>query len=437
LMAWSQSPEKKVDIDFLLSGGPLHAYHALLIADYMGKVDEPNKYFVNVLAGGGADKHMLQMMGDVYARQGHKDIAVKIYDTLLEEAEKGNAINSRYFALEEKRQDLSKATMSKIQTPSQGAAELFYNMARILFQDQSDDSALVFSRLSAQLDPTKDDAKMLVAGMMARAGHINDAVEMYRGVKPQSLGYPEAQRSAAELLEKEGKIDDAIAFLEQNYTVTKETSNIVQIGDIYRRASRHSDAIKAYDRAIDLLGGKVSSDHWEILFARGMSFEQLGNFKKAEEELMAALEFQPDHPYLLNYLGYSWADQGKKLDQSLEMIQKAVTIKPDDGYIVDSLGWVYYKVKRYDEAVAELERAVELVPYDPIINDHLGDAYWQVGRKNEARFQWARAMNHTKDSADIAKLEQKINLGLVEKETPVKEAATKPDLQHQDTVKHP
>ncbi len=425
LMAWSQSPNEKVDTEFLATSGPLHAFHALLIADYLGKVEDPNRFFVNVLAGGGADKHMLEMMGDVYARQGDKDLALKIYDTLLTEAEKDNLMNSRYFILKEKRDNFGLAAKSKITSPAQGAAELFYNMARILFQDQSNDSALVFARLSSQLDPAKDDARLLIAGMMVQAGHIDDAIALYKSIKTDSPGYAEAQRSAAELLEKEGKLEDSIALLEENYKNTKDVENIVQIGDVYRRAEQHDKAIKAYDRAIDAMGGKVSSDHWVILYARGMSYEQLGNSKKAEEDLMAALEFQPDHPYLLNYLGYSWADQGKKLNESLEMIQKAVTLKPDDGYIVDSLGWVYYKVGRYDEAVAELERAVELVPYDPIINDHLGDAYWNVGRKNEARFQWARALNHSKDSVDISKLQEKIDIGLVKADKPLKEAASK------------
>ena len=196
-------------------------------------------------------------------------------------------------------------------------------------------------------------------------------------------------------------------------------------------AEKHNDAIKAYNRAIDSLGGKVTKNYWPILFSRGMSYEQIGDLKKSEDDLMAALEFQPDNPYLLNYLGYSWVDQGKKLEESLKMIERAVALKPEDGYIVDSLGWAYFKLGRFEDSVIEMEKAVELVPFDPIINDHLGDAYWKVGRKNEARFQWARAINHTKDAGDIAKLEQKINLGLDDIETPLKQAQS-----HQSTIQN-
>lgn len=267
---------------------------------------------------------------------------------------------------------------------------------------------------------------MLLASTMMKAGHTDDAVALYQAVKPGSPGYPEAQRSAAELLENSGKLDESIAFLEKKYAQEKDIDYLVQIGDAYRRADKFAESIKAYDRAIDALGGKVSSDDWNILYARGMSYERDGQTKKAEADLEAALEFQPNHPYLLNYLGYTWADQGIKLDKAKELIEKAATIKPDDGYILDSLGWVYYKTGDYAQAAAELEKAVELVPYDSTINDHLGDAYWQVGRKQEARFQWERALNHTKNDAEKAPLLAKIADGLtIEKKAPVQEAKSR------------
>lgn len=433
LIAWAKAPDKKVDDEMLVASGPLHAYHALLIADYLGKVQDADKYFVTVLAGGGADPHILEMMGDVYARQGNKEIAEKIYDTLITQAAENN-MTERAETLKAKRDNPELAKIDRIQTPSQGAAEAFYNMARILYNDQSDESALVFARLSQHLTPSKVDTKMLMARMMVRGDHLQEAIDFYKSVPPESTDYHEAQRSAAELFEKEGKIDESIAFLEQSYAQDKDLNALIQIGDVYRRAERHLEAIKAYDRAVEALGGKVSSDYWHLLYARGMSYERSGNLKKAEEDLEAAMEFRPDHPYLLNYLGYSWADQGKKLDKSLELITKAANLKPDDGYIIDSLGWIYYKMGNFDDAVAQLEKAIELVPYDPTINDHLGDAYWRVGRKNEARFQWLRAKNNSKVDKDKAALELKISDGLDVKKSPVMEAKTAPHPE--EPVKH-
>ena len=143
--------------------------------------------------------------------------------------------------------------------------------------------------------------------------------------------------------------------------------------------------------------------------------------------MSAALEFQPEHPFVLNYLGYSWADQGINLEKSREMIERAVDLRPDDGYIADSLGWVLYRMGRYQEAVAPLERAVELLPYDPVINDHLGDAYWKVGRRLEARFQWERARNHTEDEELITAVQHKMINGL-DQPMPVSKAADAEDV---------
>lgn len=424
LIAWASAPEKKVDEETLIAGGPLHAYHALLIADYLGKVKDPERYLINVLNGGGADAHILEAMADIYNRQGYTEIANKIYDILITQYEKNVSTSSRLDLLEEKRNNKELAVKDRIQTPAEGTAEAFYNMARILHTDQSDDSALVFSRIAQYLDPANDNTRILMAQMMVRSDHKKEAIDLYKTVRAGSPDYLEAQRSAAELLEESGDIPGSISLLENAYKVDKDVNALIQIGDVYRRAEKHEDAIKAYNRAVDALGGKVSVDYWHLLYARGMSYERIGNIQKAEEDLQAALEFKPDHPYLLNYLGYSWADQGQKLDKALEMISRAAKLKPDDGYIADSLGWVYYKMGDYDRAAIELEKAVELVPYDPTINDHLGDAYWLVGRKNEARFQWQRALNHSKDDALNKTLEAKIDNGLSAQTPKVMEAKT-------------
>lgn len=433
--AWAQAPEGKVDEDMLIGNGPLHAYHALLIADYLGKVKQPEKYFIHVLAGGGADRHMLEMMADAYNREGHTELAKKIYDTLAKDGQPDIG-SSRYAAMREKEENPELAKATAIQTPTQGAAEAFYNMARMLFQDKNNESALVFARLSQHLDPTKEDVKMLLASMMIEGDRLEDAIALYKSVKPGVPGYPESIRSAAEILEQKGDIDRSIKLLEQDYAQNKDVNSLIQIGDVYRRAERHAEAIKAYDRAVAAMGGKVSSDYWHVLYARGMSYERVGDMKRAEDDLEAALEFRPDHPYLLNYLGYSWADQGKKLDKAVELLTKAATLKPDDGYIADSLGWVYFKTGEFGKAVEELEKAVELVPYDPTINDHLGDAYWRVGRKQEARFQWQRALNHSKDEKVNAILQEKLTAGLAEKETPVMEAKKAVEQQPEPAQQH-
>ncbi len=136
-----------------------------------------------------------------------------------------------------------------------------------------------------------------------------------------------------------------------------------------------------------------------------------------------ALKLYPDQPHVLNYLGYSWVDQGINLDEGMRMIRRAVEQRPDDGYIVDSLGWAYYRLGNYDEAVKHLERAVELKPDDPTINDHLGDGYWKTGRFLEAQFQWSHAKDLKPEPEELEKIEQKLKAGLAEETSSAADAS--------------
>jgi Flp pilus assembly protein TadD len=162
---------------------------------------------------------------------------------------------------------------------------------------------------------------------------------------------------------------------------------------------------------------KPDRRHWVYYYARGTSYERLKNWPPAEADLKKALELYPDQPLVLNYLGYSWIDQGIQLDEGMRLIERAVAVKPDDGYIVDSLGWAHYKRGNYAEAVRYLERAVELRPDDPVLNDHLGDALWKVGREREAKFQWDQSLSLKPEPDDALKTRRKLEEGLVEKES--------------------
>ena len=134
--------------------------------------------------------------------------------------------------------------------------------------------------------------------------------------------------------------------------------------------------------------------------------------EKAEADFLYSLDLSPDQPLVLNYLGYSWIDFGKNLEKAIKLIRKAVRLRPNDGYFVDSLGWAYYRQGDYKRAVVELEKAVTLVPNDPIINDHLGDALWRAGYKNEAVFQWKRALLYKPDKELKSNIKFKLDKGL-------------------------
>ncbi|MEZ5924224.1 MAG: tetratricopeptide repeat protein [Hyphomicrobiaceae bacterium] len=183
------------------------------------------------------------------------------------------------------------------------------------------------------------------------------------------------------------------------------------LGSILSNRKFYADAAENYSAAIALVPNP-DKDQWNQYFQRAICYERLKQWDKAEPDFLKAMELDPEQPSLLNYLGYSWVDQGKNLSQAMDLIRKAVKLKPDDGFYVDSLGWAHYRLGEFDEATRQLERAVELEPNDPIINDHLGDAYWQVGRRNEARFQWSQSLTLKPEPEDKERIAKKLEKGL-------------------------
>jgi Flp pilus assembly protein TadD len=216
-------------------------------------------------------------------------------------------------------------------------------------------------------------------------------------------------------LETLDRTEDAIAQLramaaEQPTLVGAE----VELGDILRNKKRFAESVSAYDEAIRRATAAGLPERWSLFYDRGVALERAGEWPRAEGDLLHALELKEDQPLVLNYLGYSWVDRGENLDRGLKMIEKAVELRPEDGYIVDSLGWAHYRMGDYAAAVEYLEKATELVPEDPTINDHLGDAYWQTGRLAEARYQWRRALQFGPQENDVKPIEAKLERGLAQ-----------------------
>ena len=229
--------------------------------------------------------------------------------------------------------------------------------------------------------------------------------------------YHAAELGRADALRRAGKLEQSIEVLEQ---LTRSHGDLPVVhstlGDILRGEEDFAGAIAAYDKALDL-STETTRSLWVLHYARGIAYERSGEGAKSEEDFRAALELNPEQPQVLNYLGYSMVEQNRNLDEALDMIERAVAASPTSGYIVDSLGWVLYRLGRYEEAVDQMERAVELIAVDPVVNDHLGDVYWAVGRQREAEFQWSRALSFIKEDdadgeADPDRIRRKIEVGL-------------------------
>jgi len=269
-----------------------------------------------------------------------------------------------------------------------GAAEMFHGIGAALSRDGSKDLALVFLRLGTYLDP-KSDVIALAVGQLLDSENQHDAANaIYDAIPARSPMKPMAVVRIAQNLDATGDRAEAIRRLRNIVATTPDDLDAVSaLGDLLRYDEQYVDAAKSYTQALAISGGEAPAD-WRFYYVRGIAYERAKQWPEAEADFLKALKLNPDQPQVLNYLGYSWIDMDMHLEEALGMIEKAVEAQPQDGYIIDSLGWAFYKLGRIDEAVSTLERAVMLLPNDPEINDHLGDAYWRAGRKLEARFQW-------------------------------------------------
>jgi len=299
-----------------------------------------------------------------------------------------------------------------VATPQAGAAEALYGLGASLGRRGGEDLGLVYLQLSLNLAPNHTLALLSLADLYESLKKPALAIKAYERIPASSPLHRNAAIQMATNLDSLDRSDEAEKHLE---ALIKEHPDdleaIMALGNILRGHKKFAECAEVYSKGVATIAHPEKAN-WIIFYFRGICYERSKQWPKAEADLRKALELFPEQPHVLNYLGYSWIDQGVNLDQGMEMIKRAVQQRPDDGYIVDSLGWAYYRVGNYEEAVKQLERAIELKPEDPTINDHLGDAYWRVGRTLEAHFQWAHARDLKPDPEDLPKIEAKLKDGL-------------------------
>ena len=211
-------------------------------------------------------------------------------------------------------------------------------------------------------------------------------------------------KKEAQIIIKEQGYEDGINFISAKFNNIGDQNlkMVFDIANFYKNSKKYEKAIEYYTQIISTLdeNSDIKSD---ILYRRGGSFERLGNYKKADKDLLHSLEINPDDAYALNYLAYSWLERDYNIDEAFQMLEKAYSLKNNDPYIIDSIGWAYYLIDNYVEAEKYLKRAVELMPEDPIVNDHYGDILWKLNRKIQARYFWKNVLSFEDTDEDIRK----------------------------------
>lgn len=389
--------------EFYFDSLPVHAMHRLhgaMMADYLGKTSKADMYFDRVMKDNETGTMGLELTADYFARRGQDQKAIDLYNRIL-------VLDPNHVRAHEKSLAVQKGKSPSMSVYEDnvdaGVALALQTLAQALFKDTgyNNDSALLFAAMAHYMTPDMEEAVLILSDVLALENsriQRERAIGLYQSIGQDSPYYIQAQLRAVSLIETVRSTQEARAYLHA-LSQSHDTIEVdIALGDLYRREENYMEALEWYNKASDKLSGPIPESYWHLLYTRGIAYEQLDQWDKAERDLKAALAYRPDNPYILNYLGYSWADKAENLDKAYALLEEAVMLKPQDGYIADSLGWVLYRMGQYEEAAMFLEKAASLSPYDAVINNHLGDAYQALGRDILAKYQWQRALEITNDN---------------------------------------
>ena len=384
-------------------------YNAGLISEELGNPTEARRRLKSAYE---ADKNTLRF-ADAYARflaaNGDIDGAKAVYREFAALAPHHPVVERALADL-----DAGRALDPLVRNPKEGAAEVLYGLGAAGSRDGDELPALIYLRLSLYLRPSSDLTAVTLANLFERMKENQQAIAAYQQVPASSPFREDADIQTALLLDGMGKKDEAMRRMVDIVAARpNDVEALSSLADLQRSSKKYAEAAATYDLAIAAVG-VPQRDNWMLFYFRGICFERDKQWPKAEADFKKALDLYPDQPLVLNYLGYSWVDQGVNLQEAFKMLRRAVELQPNDGYIVDSLGWAHYKLGQYPEAAETLERAIALKPSDPVLNDHLGDAYWRVNRRTEAHFQWNHARDMGPEPEDLPEILKKIEFGLPE-----------------------
>ena len=381
--------------------------NSAILAEMQDRQKDADIFYNEALLLGGTKLDLIEAYGRFLERTGREKQAFALYDDFENRAGKHPLI-----AKARARLISGEKPQPMIGNAQEAIAYGLYHIANIYYGAGNYDESLNYARLAQYLAPENSYILNVLSLSYQNVEKYVEANEILQQIKPDSPFYTKAQiRIAANLeingqnglaLEKiaalldEGKIDEAVHM---------------EYANMLKRNEKYAQSIEYYD---DLVKSRflLTINDANLFYNRAVAHERLKNWPQAEADFLQALKLDPNHSYALNYLGYSWVDKGLKLERGLEMISNALTIDPQNAFIIDSLGWAYFKLGRYEEARKELERAMLVSPSNADISDHLGDVYWKLGRKLEAEFKWQQATIFKSPEINYDDLEFKRENGL-------------------------
>ena len=302
--------------------------------------------------------------------------------------------------------------------PTHAIAEIFYVLANMYSTQNDYQTSNFYLNISLFLNNKFQPNKILLAENYYFQKKYDLSKKMYNSIKKIGPVYSWfASQSISAIVEKTESKDKSVLYLKKEFSLL-ENVNFIHFYDLanhYKDNKNYEDSIKYYSLALEDVSKGSDLVH-KILYNRGISYERNNQWKKAEKDLLESLSLLPEQPYVLNYLAYSWVDKKMNIEKALGMLEEAVRLKENDGYIIDSLGWAHYRNKNYVEAEKFLQKAVQLLPLDPIVNDHYADVLWMLNRNIQARYFWKHAVSLNDIDIDVKeKINDKLIFGINEK----------------------
>ncbi|TNE35846.1 MAG: tetratricopeptide repeat protein [Alphaproteobacteria bacterium] len=413
LRAWTYAGEKDIEaaeraltgLRAFGSGELLAAYHLALIYDNGGDAAAAEQKYLDALEmGGRTSTRIVEAFGNYLERQKRGSEAVALYDEYLELQPNNPEIRaSRERALKGR---VPQAFISSIEV---GAAEAYLSVAGFLDTDRTADLSIAYLHLALALEEDFPIANLILGELQKQRQNYSSAIEYYAKVPLSDPLGPQAAIQIAASLQQLDRGDEAIWTL--NNLVKRRPEDFlarVSLADSYRTQGKFDLAVDSYTKALELQKAEGDEAAWFVFYSRGMSYYQIGEVTKAESDFLQALDITPEQPLVLNSLGYSWVERNYRVPDALALLEKAAELSPNNGYIIDSLGWAHYQLGNYELATKYLELAVELAPEDAELHDHLGDAYWKAGRYLEAGFEWHHALKLDPSPERVAAIEEKL-----------------------------
>lgn len=385
------------------------SYHSALIANAAGMKDDAGKRF----SDGMNDPNGSAASPLTYLRLAQDYAEFLVQNGKIEEAKK---IVERGLALAPNNPELlslsenigAQTDFVIIEAPKDGAAEILLNIGSAINREGAETFASLYLEMSRAAKPDVAQTLFELGAIADRMGLTERAIALYQEVPTQSPMSHVAELQLGLSLSALERNEEALTTLRQLVDKNPEDyQGYMALGGVLATEKKWDESIAVYNTALTKLDNE-DPRFWALHYRLGIAYERAKQWDKAEAAFKHALKLAPNQPDVLNYLGYSWVDMNIHLDEGIKMIQKAVETRPNDGFIIDSLGWAHYRLGKFDDAVDELERATELMTRDSTINDHLGDAYWRVGRKIEAVYQWQQVLEMEVGETDMDNVRAKI-----------------------------